>query len=108
MELKRFDIVFPILGVALMLSLFGCGSTEGKATPISATSQLPLLTVEPTLIRTPIKTESNGTVFVSKWGTRGSGDGEFSSPNGVAVASDGSVYVSEGSNHRIQKFSMGP
>ena len=38
------------------------------------------------------------------WGTNGSGDGEFAYPAGVAVASDGSVYVADRSNDRIQKF----
>ena len=47
-------------------------------------------------------------VFVSKWGTRGTGDGEFDYPGGVAVASDGSVYVADTVNSRIQKFSPGP
>ena len=41
-------------------------------------------------------------------GTRGTGDGQFGYPQDVAVASDGSVYVADGGNHRIQKFSVGP
>jgi len=45
--------------------------------------------------------------FVSKWGTYGSGDGEFDEPTGVAVASDGSVYVADSWNDRIQKFLPG-
>ena len=47
-------------------------------------------------------------VFVSQWGTEGTGDGEFSWPLGVSVASDGSVYVADYSNNRIQKFLPGP
>jgi len=46
-------------------------------------------------------------VFVNKWGTKGTGDGEFDTPYTVAVTSDGSVYVSEMGNDRIQKFSVG-
>ena len=46
-------------------------------------------------------------VFVSKWGTEGTDDGEFDYPVGVAVASDGSVYVSETEGNRIQKFAPG-
>ena len=37
-------------------------------------------------------------------GGQGTGDGEFDSAGGVAAASDGSVYVSDWVNHRIQKF----
>ena len=47
-------------------------------------------------------------VFVSQWGTKGSGDGQFSHPSGVAVSSDGSVYVADYANNRIQKFSPVP
>ena len=43
-------------------------------------------------------------VFVSKWGTNGSGDGQFYHPHGVAVAPDGSVYVLDSKNDRVQKF----
>ena len=60
-----------------MPSLFGCGET----------SSIP----------------SEG-VFGSKWGTEGTGAGQFDMPNGVAVAPDGNVYVTEMYNYRIQKF----
>ena len=51
-------------------------------------------------------------VFMTKWGTIGDGDGdvggEFIFPWGIAVASDGSVYVADSGNYRIQRFSPGP
>ena len=43
--------------------------------------------------------------FLLKWGSNGSGDGQFSSPRGVAVDSAGNVYVADSNNYRIQKFS---
>ena len=42
--------------------------------------------------------------FVTKWGSNGSGDGQFSNPHGVIVDSSGNVYVVDTSNNRIQKF----
>ena len=37
-------------------------------------------------------------------GGQGTGDWEFDSAGGVAAASDGSVYVTDPFQHRIQKF----
>jgi len=42
--------------------------------------------------------------FLMKWGTYGTGVGQFKNPTGVAVDSSGVVYVVDRSNHRIQKF----
>ena len=42
--------------------------------------------------------------FVTKWGSYGSGDGEFDNPFGIAIDSAGNVYVADTWNHRIQKF----
>jgi uncharacterized protein (TIGR03663 family) len=39
------------------------------------------------------------------FGGQGAGEGELQSPRGVAVADDGSVYVADAGNHRIQVFS---
>jgi hypothetical protein len=43
--------------------------------------------------------------FMSRWGTFGSGDGQFSNPYGIAVDSSGNVYVADTNNNRIEKFS---
>ena len=43
-------------------------------------------------------------VFLTKWGSQGSGDGQFEAPYGIAVDSSTNVYVTDTLNHRIQKF----
>ena len=50
------------------------------------------------------KFSSSGT-FITKWGSEGSGDGEFNHPRGIAIDGQGNVFVADSVNHRIQKFS---
>lgn len=42
--------------------------------------------------------------FVESWGTKGSGEGQFLNPIGIAFAKDGSVLVADTFNNRIQEF----
>jgi sugar lactone lactonase YvrE len=42
--------------------------------------------------------------FVTKWGSEGTGDGQFDGLESVDVDSEGNVYVADVGNHRIQKF----
>ena len=49
------------------------------------------------------KFDSEGN-FLRKWGTLGSGDGQFGYPYGVAADGSGNVYVADTDSHRIQKF----
>ncbi len=43
--------------------------------------------------------------FITKWGSEGSGDGQFSSPWRIAVDANSNIYVADQINNRIQKFS---
>jgi tripartite motif-containing protein 71 len=45
-----------------------------------------------------------GVCFVTKWGSQGTGDGQFNQLAGVAIDSSNNVYVADASNHRVQKF----
>ncbi|UCC40095.1 MAG: 6-bladed beta-propeller [Candidatus Aminicenantes bacterium] len=49
------------------------------------------------------KFDSNGN-FITKWGSFGTGDGNFFSPWGIAIDSFDNVYVADSSNSRVQKF----
>jgi DNA-binding beta-propeller fold protein YncE len=49
------------------------------------------------------KFNSSG-VFLAQIGTGGTGDGQFTEPSGVSVDSSGSVYVTDATQNRVQKF----
>ena len=56
-----------------------------------------------------LKISSDGTRCLQKWGTKGTGDGQFKNPYGVAIATDPqlgkqAVYVADSNNNRIQEF----
>jgi len=49
------------------------------------------------------KFDANGN-FITKWGSYGSSNGQFQGVGGLAVGSDGFVYVADRGNCRVQKF----
>ena len=51
------------------------------------------------------KFDSNGK-YITKWGSKGGGDGQFVGPDDIAVNSSGNLYVSDAGNNRIQVFAI--
>jgi DNA-binding beta-propeller fold protein YncE len=47
----------------------------------------------------------NDGTYILKWGSSGSGPGQFNNPRGIAVDADGNIFVADSDNRRIQKFS---
>ena len=43
---------------------------------------------------------------VRQWGTRGTGQGQFNQPHGIAVDNQGIVYVADRNNARVQRFDL--
>ncbi len=58
----------------------------------------------PTPERTPSSLQLANFEFLRSSGSKGSGDGQFSFPAGLAVDGAGEVYVVDESNHRLQVF----
>src|SRR5438309_1590989 len=42
--------------------------------------------------------------FIHTWGKKGNMDGEFHYPTDIVMAHDGTIYVSDCGNYRIQRF----
>src|SRR5436189_1076141 len=85
------------------------GAPAGPATVSSVFRKgLRLTRLTTSMLPIPATTEfrkfTSGGVFITKWGTAGSSDGQFTSPDGVSAAL-GNVYVADTGNSRIQKFS---
>ncbi|MCZ8161124.1 MAG: 6-bladed beta-propeller, partial [Microcystis sp. LE19-196.1B] len=51
-----------------------------------------------------IATSATATSFSFAFGSGGSGNGQFSNPFGLAVGSDGNIYVADSANNRVQVF----
>ena len=103
-QLSVLSVAAAILA-AMACSGSGAPPTSSPAKPAAtATANVP---PSPTAVQpSPIAAESiRAPVFVAKWGSEGSGDGQFNQPYSVAVDGQGNVYVAEAGNDRIQKFS---
>ena len=48
--------------------------------------------------------QNEGYIYVKKWGSEGTGEGEFRLIHGIDFDSSGYVYIADSNNGRIQKF----
>ena len=51
-----------------------------------------------------VKYDTASGAIVARWGSNGSGPGQFKAPRGVAIAPNGTLYVADTGNHRVQMF----
>ncbi len=80
--------------------------TELRTTKTSYSGQKDLgwLLRKPTTVTTDPANAFQGS-FESTFGTKGSANGEFNAPRGVAAASNGDIYVVDTLNSRVEEFS---
>jgi hypothetical protein len=50
--------------------------------------------------------ESTPGTFLMKWGSNGSGNGQFIDPVGIAINGGNQIYVTDKGNSRVQKFDL--
>jgi DNA-binding beta-propeller fold protein YncE len=84
--------------------VIGRGARSGVGIALVAAVTAMLLVAAPAG-GTPVLAAQPGHVFAFAFGSRGTGDGQFNTPSGVAVNdSSGDVYVSDSSEGRLQEF----
>jgi DNA-binding beta-propeller fold protein YncE len=104
-NLAKFLAASKIIQTAIaenMTNATGGANLTGSAQP---TNQQPVPTTTTSNPQPP--TNFNGTKysFITKWGSPGTGDGQFNGTTGVAIdPKTGNVYVADFNNSRIQKF----
>ncbi|HEY5038661.1 MAG TPA: hypothetical protein VIJ93_06265, partial [bacterium] len=72
--------------------------------PLACWYQVPPLTPVFSNTLTPTVTPVTSYSYVRQWGTIGAANGQFLSPGGVALDLSGNIYVVDGGNNRVQKF----
>jgi sugar lactone lactonase YvrE len=52
--------------------------------------------------------ETEAGEYIAQFGTKGSGNGQFKEPQGIALDKEGHIWVADAGNSRIQEFSPNP
>ena len=96
-DIKKTDMQMKRLNLSVSLTMIIIFSTSSFT--IIILNQDKVMAQTPTNLSSSVQTYH----FVKKWGSSGTGDGQFERPQGIALDSSGNVYVGD-SNNQIQKF----
>ena len=103
-------LFFPETGEVLQLTSLGELASSVQLPGSSAESNIALDTMGYYYVTLPgedrvVKFSPKGE-FISEFGGSGSDEGQFNRPEGIAVDNDGTVYVAEGGNNRLQILTL--
>ncbi len=100
MNSRKF-LCSSILAISVSLMVLVSLSIAGQVDAVNRLNPLRGLKLNESATMAP----ANGVyAYINKWGSQGSGDGQFVYPHGIAIDSSGNVYVADSGNSRIQKF----
>ena len=77
---------------------------NAMAKQIAKYTTMPTITLPSSTPPKATPTPCHSYTFNEKWGSSGTGNGQFNQPAGIDLDSNGNVYVVDKLNHRIQKF----
>ena len=101
---------FPLIAAIVAAGLLAAApaAVSGSASEAAGAGSLRpgMITVADTAGHTMRVFDPNGTLAFA-FGSEGSGEGQFSAPEGVAVYHDGTIAVADTGNNRVQVFVNG-
>ena len=92
-ESKSMDFFYVVSEIALI---------SGKFIDVDSMGQIIPNSYEPCILKVSLSTGN----IITKWGSKGIGDGQFNNPTDIAIDSIGNIYVTDTGNNRIQKFNF--
>jgi len=111
MEKKRsmFQILLFVSFTFLILSFFTNNKKNeqtGQPSPGGVTSQsaVNVTSLSAVVVNNVNVPAGDAYIFISRWGVKGTKDGQFSHPFGINTDSSNNVYIADSTNNRIEKF----